>query len=84
VGVTMLRTKRLQTGPEPRAWAWRQSSERQEADRLQLLQPEAVDGADTGAGKWTADLRNDQGLVKATGGTAVPWGEGQGWARELA
>src|ERR1700686_3447811 len=35
--------------------------------------PEAVDGADTGAGKWTADLRNDQGLVKATGGTAVPW-----------
>ena len=39
--------------------------------------PEAVDRADTGAGKWTADLRNDQGLVKATGGTAVPWARGR-------
>jgi hypothetical protein len=39
--------------------------------------PEAVDAADTGAGKWTADGPDDEGLVTLAGGTAVPWAKGR-------
>jgi hypothetical protein len=74
-------TKRLQTRPEPRAWA-RRCGDRRNAKRLTVSSchkphSDAVDGADTRAGKWTADLHNDQGLVKATGGTAVPRARGR-------
>lgn len=46
--------------------------------------PETVDLADTALGDWTGDLPDDDGLVDATGGTAVRWVEGQGWLKESA
>jgi hypothetical protein len=46
--------------------------------------PETADSVDAGLGKWTADLPDDEGLVDATGGTAVRWVEGQGWVKESA
>jgi hypothetical protein len=46
--------------------------------------PETADPVDAGLGEWTADLPDDEGLVDATGGTAVRWLEGQGWVKESA
>jgi hypothetical protein len=46
--------------------------------------PETADPVDARLGEWTADLPDDEGLVDATGGTAVRWVEGQGWVKESA
>jgi hypothetical protein len=38
----------------------------------------------TGLGHWTANLREDDGLVDPREGTAVRWIQGQGWLKESA
>lgn len=46
--------------------------------------PETTELADSGLADWTADLREDEGLIDPAAGTAVRWIEGQGWVKESA
>jgi post-segregation antitoxin (ccd killing protein) len=43
---------------------------------------ETVDLVDVGFADWVADLADDDGLVDASGGTAVRWVEGKGWIKD--
>lgn len=46
--------------------------------------PETTQLVDAGLADWTTEMPDDEGLLDASGGTAVRWVEGQGWIRESA